>query len=150
MSIEELIRDLVAYDPETGTLTKGGKSDWCRQKHGHMLVRVSGKMYKLHRLAWLYMTGSWPRCHIDHIDGDPTNNRWSNLRDVTRSQNLRNQHRSKRPTCGVYPVKDHWVVKVRSGGKLLHYGSFLDKAEAIAKAVQVRAERDTDIEVSLP
>ena len=145
MNTEEMLRDSVTYDPETGVLTKGSKSNWCRQKHGHMLVRISGKTYKLHRLAWLCMTGSWPTNHIDHIDGDPTNNRWSNLRDVTRSQNLRNQRRSKKPTCGVYPVKGHWVVKVRVMGALVHYGSFADKAAAVAKAIQVRGERDADI-----
>jgi hypothetical protein len=91
------------------------------------------------------MTGSWPTNHIDHIDGDPTNNAWINLRDVTRSQNLRNQHRTRRPDCGVYKQKNRWIVMVREDGKLKFHGSFVDRNDAITKSQQVRDLRDQDI-----
>jgi hypothetical protein len=143
----DLLLRLISYDPETGEVTKMGKTDWCKQKHGHMLVSVGGVHYKAHRLAWFYMTGAWPKNHIDHIDGNPTNNRWDNLRDVTRSQNLRNQHRTKRACCGVYKRKNRWVVALREGGLLRHYGSFVTLDDAIAKSQQVRAVRDADIQV---
>lgn len=150
MLTADKLKEAVFYDPATGVMTKlkTGKSDWCKQFHGHNLVVIDGVTYKLHRLAWLYMTGSWPVNHIDHIDGDPTNNKWSNLRDVTRSQNLRNQHRSKRDDCGVYRQKNRWVVVIRQHGKTNFHGSFINKADAIAKSLSVRAARDQDIKVA--
>jgi hypothetical protein len=141
----EILLSLIHYDPETGVVTKRGKTEWCQQKHGHKLVSIGGTSYKAHRLAWFYMTGSWPVNHIDHIDGDPTNNKWSNLRDVTRSQNLRNQRRTKRADCGVYKQKNRWVVSLREAGRLQFHGSFMNRDDAIAKAQQVRALRDRDI-----
>jgi hypothetical protein len=141
----ERLKQIVSYDPATGLLEKNGKTTWCKQKHGHMMVRIDGTTYKVHRLAWFYMTGSWPTNHIDHIDGDPTNNAWINLRDVTRSQNLRNQHRTRRPDCGVYKQKNRWIVAVREDGKRKFHGSFVDRNDAITKSQQVRDLRDQDI-----
>ncbi|HFN3771038.1 TPA: HNH endonuclease signature motif containing protein, partial [Enterobacter hormaechei] len=86
----EMVRELLEYDPTTGLLT------WktCRKKvqkgsvagsvcgNGRKLyvkVRI-GRLYRAHRLIWLLVTGEWPKCHIDHVDNDGTNNRWSNLR----------------------------------------------------------------------
>ena len=53
-------------------------------------IRLHDREYKAHRLAWVYMTGRWPREDIDHVDGDPLNNRFGNLREASRGQNLRN------------------------------------------------------------
>lgn len=144
------LKEIVSYNPDTGVMTKlkNGKSDWCKQKHGHMLVNVDGTTYKLHRLAWLYMTGNWPVNHIDHIDGDPTNNKWENLRDVTPSQNLRNQHRSKRDDCGVYRQKNRWIVVIRQNGKTNFCGSFVNKEDAVLRSLSVRSVRDQDIKVT--
>ncbi len=49
------------------------------------------KRYKMHRLAFLYMTGEWPEKDIDHINGDTSDNRWCNLRDVAHQENLGNR-----------------------------------------------------------
>lgn len=144
----EMLLSLVHYDPETGGITKRGKTDWCQQKRGYMLVSIGGVQHKAHRLAWFYMTGSWPKNHIDHIDGDPTNNRWSNLRDVTRSQNLRNQHRTKRPDCGVYKRKNRWIVSLTENGIRKFHGSFINREDAVLKSQEVRQRRDKDICVS--
>ena len=54
---------------------------------GHIRICIMRVKYLAHRLAWLYVTGSWPSQDIDHIDGDPTNNRFANLREVTHQEN---------------------------------------------------------------
>src|SRR5579872_763292 len=53
-------------------------------------IRIDRKEYKAHNLAWLYVHGEWPRGELDHIDGDPHNNRLTNLREASHSQNLGN------------------------------------------------------------
>lgn len=92
------------YDPNTGHLYwKKGKDG--RQLHkpaghadrtGYRRVMINYKMYLAHRLIWLLHYGEWPKQHIDHIDGNPGNNRLENLRDVSRSVNLRNNWKARR------------------------------------------------------
>jgi hypothetical protein len=50
-------------------------------------IRIDGRLYKAHRLAWFYETGRWPKHEIDHINGDAADNRFENLRDVPHRQN---------------------------------------------------------------
>lgn len=92
------------YDPATGLVTRRISSG--RAAHagaivgtkskGAYQVRVDGVAYRLHRLVWLYMTGQHPLGVIDHMDGNPANNVWSNLRDVTESVNQQNQRHAQR------------------------------------------------------
>lgn len=60
-------------------------------KKGYVIIRYQGKGYKAHRLAFLYMTGSWPPDLIDHEDGNKSNNRWKNLRVLDNQRNQENQ-----------------------------------------------------------
>lgn len=106
----EELRSLVNYDPETGIFTwkvdrrmgrtgKGklvaaaGKPMGDRTaSHNYPQVNIRKNVYLLHRLAFLYMTGEWPKGHVDHKDGGRGNNSWENLRDVPQrvnNQNLR-------------------------------------------------------------
>lgn len=88
----ENVRDLLHYDPETGVFTRlktgkpTGRVSWC----GYIEFDIWTHQYKAHRVAWLYMTGRWPTGNVDHKDGDRQNNRFSNLREATPTQNTFN------------------------------------------------------------
>lgn len=87
------------YDPASGLFThtkdygrvKAGQHVSSLDSHGYIRVSYKGKRYLGHRVAFYLMTGKWPEQDVDHIDGNRTNNKWNNLREATRSQNLQNQ-----------------------------------------------------------
>jgi HNH endonuclease len=88
------LRELLHYDKDTGEfrwLERVGNEVRLGPVAGTVLVRVQRRNYCAHQLAWLYETGRWGRPMIDHRDGDSTNNRWSNLRRATASQNNANR-----------------------------------------------------------
>lgn len=116
MITQEQLKLILNYDPETGEfnwLVKprnrasiGGVAGHLR-KNGYREISIKGKKYYAHRLAWLYMTGSWPKEHIDHINGNPSDNRFCNLREATRSQNMHNQGVCSNNTSGYKGVCWH-------------------------------------------
>lgn len=97
LTYEELV-SFVHYDPETGHFSwRMKKSPWLRQAGcinktiGYRVIRLKGKLYYEHRLAWFYMTGHWPEEEIDHVSGDSLDNRFLNLRPATSSQQKMNR-----------------------------------------------------------
>lgn len=94
------LRELFHYDLENGCLIwkvarspriKIGTPAGYVSPYGYTQIRLNGKLWMSHRLIWMYMTGSFPLNDIDHIDGDRSNNKWGNLRDVTREENMQNR-----------------------------------------------------------
>lgn len=138
----EKLLESIHYDPETGVFTRL-KSD----SHsavlglikgnpmgaGYKSVRIGGNKYYMHRLAWFYVHGAWPRHNIDHINGDRTDNRIANLRDVTQAENLQNMRRPKAYSStgmlGVAKFRSKFRAEIRINGKKKHLGVF-DTAEA--------------------
>lgn len=94
----ETVHRYFEYDPETGALRRRIRSGHqaagteCRSQkgNGYFQVEFQGRNYLVHRVVWLIATGEWPTRHIDHIDGNRTNNRLNNLRDVSVFLNLQN------------------------------------------------------------
>jgi hypothetical protein len=140
------LREVLNYDAETGLFiwlkTLGSK----RMKglpagtlndQGYILICVDRKDYRAHRLAWLHETGCMPARHIDHIDGDRSNNRMSNLRLASISQNLANSRRPITNTSGHKGVswdasRGKWQVKIQVMGVTKHCGRFHDINDAAA------------------
>lgn len=107
---------------------------------GHLTGRYGGKTYLSHRVIWLIMTGEWPDGCIDHINGDPSDNRWQNLRCVSHAENCRNQKRRTTNTSGKSGVcwdkrSKRWRVRVSTK----HIGDYRCIAHAI-KARNLAAE----------
>lgn len=147
------VRRLLDYDPETGVFTRlvrtsnricEGDVAGCLSDSGYWLVRVGGRRYPAHRLAWLYAYDEWPRDEIDHIDRDRANNRLSNLRQATRRENAQNLSLSCKNTSGVTGVswdaqRAKWCVRLRLNRRKLHFGRFTCYGHA------VRARRVAEI-----
>lgn len=143
------IRSVLRYDPDTGLFAwvkpGGRRSPWrvgSRDRHsGRLSTVISGRRYLLHRLAFLYMIGRWPVQLVDHRNCDPGDNRWSNLREATREQNVHNRKILARNTSGYIGVyydahtraKAKWVSVFRSNRATHRVGNF-HTAEMAARA----------------
>jgi len=98
------LRQLVCYLPKSGMFfRRDAYQGRCRvlgscAADGYIAIRIDAGAYLAHRLAWLYVYGEWPTGEIDHINHNRSDNRISNLRDVTGSENSRNRQRE---TTGV-------------------------------------------------
>jgi hypothetical protein len=148
----ERVRDLLHYDPETGLFTnrikRGNRAGvglltGNRMRLGYTEMRVEGMRVTAHRLAWLYVHGEWPKHEIDHIDGDPTNNRISNLRDVPHLHNMQNVKLRGSSTSGLpgaYRVRNRFKALIQVGGKQRHLGYFDTAEEANAAYMKAKAE----------
>lgn len=104
-------------------------------KDGYRSGSILGRKVRAHRIAWLLHYGEWPSSHIDHINGDRSDNRLSNLRDVPRTSNQRNMKRrsnNKSGISGVYWQGTFWRVQFRIGGHNKHVGVFQSYEAAVA------------------
>lgn len=140
----EKLRKLFAYDPETGIFRRlvsaGGKpvgsiAGTPRTDDGYVIIWIDCQCYRAHRLAWLYMTGSWPPQFIDHANGIKGDNRFANLREANPMQNLRNsklRRDNKVGLKGVYSVRKKWRARIVINGAHRCLGYFPTAEEAHA------------------
>ena len=100
----DFIKSLFTHDPETGViknqLTRGrggrpGQVAGGINQNGYCAIVCMGRTVQAHRIAWALAFNVWPDGEIDHINGDRSDNRLSNLRDVSLGENLRNQKHNK-------------------------------------------------------
>ena len=139
------------YDPETGAfywrvghgpVRVGDRADTHRLC-GYATVALGGRRHGAHRVAWLMMTGEWPSEMIDHANRVRDDNRFSNLRQASKSQNSANSVRNNRYGLrGVWPNdgSERWHAKISHGRKVRYLGSFLTKEEAHAAYANAAAE----------
>lgn len=113
--------------------------------NGYVIFSLFKRLYKGHRVAWAVHYGFWPDGHIDHIDGNRSNNRIANLRVVSRTENNMNMARKSNNTSGHTGVSrtksgQRWRARIQVNGNYKTIGSFATKDEAIAarKAAEVQ------------
>lgn len=136
------LRNALFYDANTGEFTwinppknhsrllgriAGRRDRW----RGYVIIKLQGRAYKAHRLAWLYVHGFLPP-EIDHADGDRSNNRLSNLRTATNPQNQANRSTNKGKALpkGVRKVRNRYNARISYQRRLIHLGMFQTPQEA--------------------
>lgn len=132
------------YDELTGNLVwnKNNRVAGTLRKNGYIQIKVNGKFYYAHRIAWLLMFGAFPKYEIDHIDGDKSNNKRDNLRDVHHATNLSNRHRKSSKNTnsyiGVRKRGDKFYARVCRGGTEYRSSGFDSELEAHLKYLEIR------------
>lgn len=152
MTSDEL-RSLLHYDPDTGVFTwiagkrkgtiagKGGK----RGYKGYWRIYIFGKDRPAHRLAWLYMTGDWPKEHIDHVNGIRDDNRFSNLREasaIENGQNYKMPSHNRSGYMGVHFLKaaNRWVATIKVNRQQMYLGRFKTAEDASKAYLEAKAK----------
>jgi hypothetical protein len=139
------LRELLSYDPLTGEFVwrvtrskvRAGSRAGTPTKDGYRDITISGRDYREHRLAWLYMTGELPSGQIDHKNRIRNDNRFDNLREATPSENAQNiKHKGAtfHKQCG------KWQAQIKVGSKPMYIGLFNTEQEAIEAYQKKKAE----------
>lgn len=149
------LRERVSYNPDTGELVwrwsdlrwfkderaqkiwntrYAGQRATYQRRDGRLVLTIRGKKLFAHRVAYALHNGQWPSGETDHINGDNTDNRAVNLRDVTKSGNMRNQKRHAKNTSGCTGVstqRGKWWAYIHNNGRQEHLGLFECKTAAV-------------------
>jgi hypothetical protein len=153
------LKDILHYDPLTGVFTwriktcrkvvPGAVAGYARPD-GYVVIRVNKQRYRASRLAWWFVKGQEPLGDIDHIDGNPQNNSFSNLRDVSTAENIQNQKsaHTRNKSGGLLGVsKEHtcrrWRARICVHGKHILIGRFDTPEEAHQAYVEAKRKHHT-------
>jgi len=147
------LRALFDYDPETGLLIRriaraknapAGRPAGHINRSGYRVIVIRGKRYLAHRLVWAHQYGRFPELSIDHINGDRSDNRIENLREVPHAWNCQNLRRpSKNNRAGILGVHENrgkFVAMIYVGGKSKYLGRFATAEQASRAYRQAKAD----------
>ena len=147
MITQELLKERYHYDPLTGVFTNRkrlspvapeGAVAGCTENNGYRSISIHGKMYRLHRLIWLYVYGKLPDGNIDHINRIRDDNRLSNLRDVPQSTNTHNKEPGKKGCKKTKSGRYNAVIKINN--KQVYLGTYDTQEEAHAAYLTKKLE----------
>ena len=135
MVSRERLAQLLAYEPVTGLFkwrvnrgrARAGYVAGCLASHGYWFIRVDGRLYTGHRLAWLYVHGSFPHDELDHVNGVRSDNRLANLRPASSRQNKGNTKLRSDNTSGYKGVVrslSGWEAQIEVDGRCKRLGIF--------------------------
>jgi len=138
------LKELLRYNRRTGVFIrrvtvsggpKAGDIAGSLATKGYLVMSIDGHMYRMHRLAWLYVHGRWPKDMIDHINLDKTDNRIANLREADNSKNKANGRLYRNNTLGFKGIRLHkqngrFQAQIRTKGKTISLGYYGTKEEA--------------------
>lgn len=139
--LEKLIKKRLQYNQDTGDLIWTTLPRFSRKKvgepvrtldgHGYYVVCVDKNYYRAHRVAWFLYYGSWPKHHLDHINGCRTDNKILNLREASVRENGQNMkiHRNGR-LVGTLLKNKKWSSRISIKNKKIHLGVFSTEEEA--------------------
>ena len=133
----ERLRELLDYCPDTGVFTRkirtsnrvkvGDVAGFLRHD-GYIGICVHRGWFLAHRLAWLHVHGEWPAKFLDHINGDRSDNRITNLRKATNAENKQNSLRphvdNKTGYLGVCHDKEKFKAQICINGRIRYIGCF--------------------------
>lgn len=150
IALRERIMDVIKYNPSTGLfMWKKRPNSRCHEgwfagskcSAGYTQVCVFGNRMTGHQVAWLIYYGSVPRYEIDHKNRDKSDNRISNLRDISHIKNSRNRNRSKLNTSGYTGVyfsksENKWNASIHVDYRKINLGRFSTREEAIVARQQ--------------
>ena len=158
MLTQSKLKEIIEYDPLTGIIIykktlsnriKVGEEVNGISDRGYKRCQIEGKRYQCHDLAWLYMTGEFPKNQIDHIDCNPENLKFINLRESTQMQNCCNRSIGKNNSSGIKGVKWHkssgkWYVSIDSNYKRIYIGSYdyIKDAEIAVKKARLEIHKE--------
>lgn len=153
MITADQLKQLLSYDPATGIFTWRvrrnqnaivGSVAGAVNTGGYIQIRVLGRKYAASHLAFLYMTGGWPIDQIDHINREPADNRWANLREASHAENCMNRRTRSDNTSGIKGVKQTrfgtYEASIGYHGEKIYLGTFPTLVQALS--VRRTAERD--------
>lgn len=150
----DIVREYLNYNPEDGSfvwikkpcnrIVVGSTAGYMRPD-GYYMLGLFGGVYLYHRLAWLWMTGEEAPMDIDHIDGNPSNNTFANLRLASRSENGMNKKLGGNNKTGLKGAQwcnkdSRWYGRITLKGRVHHLGSF-DCPAAAHFAYQIAADK---------
>lgn len=145
------LKKILEYNPKTGLFTrltsnnqhKSGEISGYVTPNGYILIQVKQNSYMAHRLAWLYITGEWPKDRIDHKNKIRSDNRWSNIRSASNGQNSANCKVRRTNFLGVKGVRLHecgkYTARICKNGKSYYLGLF-DTIEQAVEAYATKAK----------
>ena len=146
--IIDRVNELLEYSPETGIFTykklvgnrRAGTIAGSKDAKGYLSLSIDKIKYKAHRVAWLVYYGVWPEGELDHINRVKTDNKISNLRKVTSTQNGINRlvraSTNKTGFMGVTNKGNRYEANIQYNNKIKYLGSF-KTAEEASKAYQL-------------